>query len=244
MGTDTLVEEQIEAGRKLVSLLGERGFNLTAAGWAKTLDDGRWYLYVASNRVEENGLIVAYRELNTVVRELSDAWISLDDIKLIGKDNSATSDFVDLAQRYSGSVPSLALRRLGSMTVEDIYIYPEHIARRVAFRVTYIRQGESNQWIATTEREKEYANLPFDGVASHSNPCDGYETISVLLKIDPRFDDRLRLSGNLIWVFLEDQARAIADESFKVRHPDAMIGDEPDPIVHDEDNAEREDASR
>ncbi len=42
MATDTLVENQIDYGQKLVDQLAQLGFEVAAGCWLKTSVDGRW----------------------------------------------------------------------------------------------------------------------------------------------------------------------------------------------------------
>ena len=51
----TLVATQIEDGRRLIERLVQEGFAVTASCWARTADDGQWYLYIASPAVRERG---------------------------------------------------------------------------------------------------------------------------------------------------------------------------------------------
>ena len=101
MGTETLVDNQIEDGRKLLNLLDERGFEVTVAGWAKRLDDGIWNLYVATKRVDDDGLFAAYMEFNRIFQLTSDAWVLDSDITLIGKESPIAKDLAELARKYT-----------------------------------------------------------------------------------------------------------------------------------------------
>jgi hypothetical protein len=65
MDTDTLVENLINDGRKLVEELPQRGFDVAAAFWLKPCEDGKWYFYIVSEAVDAEGLAKAYRQLRS-----------------------------------------------------------------------------------------------------------------------------------------------------------------------------------
>ncbi len=232
MGTETLVDNQIEDGRKLLNLLVERGFEVTVAGWARRLDDGIWNLYVATKRVDDDGLFAAYMEFNRIFRLTSDAWVSDSDITLIGKESPIAKDLAELARKYTGWVAIRSYRlKLGPMAVDAVYVYPPPISLRQLYSVRYRRNDEANSWRATTKRGELFRNMKAKGAVAYttgfwegeSKEDQTSATVTVLLEIDPRFDDKDALDDPGVWQVLESQARMIADEMFKTRHPDALI---------------------
>ena len=55
MDQSSLVEMQIDDGAKIVEKLRESGFDVVAAWWMKTTEEGQWFLYIASKEVDEKG---------------------------------------------------------------------------------------------------------------------------------------------------------------------------------------------
>ncbi|MGA2705195.1 MAG: hypothetical protein ABSH35_29405 [Isosphaeraceae bacterium] len=125
MDTYTLVENRIDDGRKLIYLLTQTGFPLTAVCWVKTSEEGDWYLYIASNAVDQKGLASAYREVYGVLTTISGTSISVSDVKLVGINNPITKDILEIRERYPGRLPTVSRRRqLGSVAVDEVYVYP------------------------------------------------------------------------------------------------------------------------
>ena len=52
---------------------------------------------------------------------------------------------------------------------------------------------------------------------------EDHATVSVLLEVDPNFDEENTFIHPDVWNLLKSQARQMADEMFKSRHPDAVI---------------------
>src|SRR5206468_1563515 len=84
MAQATLVSHQIDDGKKLVAQLAQDHFDVTAAGWVKTSEEGKWSLYIASKEVDEKGITDAYGAVLTAIRSLPDLWVDPFDVKLIG----------------------------------------------------------------------------------------------------------------------------------------------------------------
>src|SRR5262249_61071256 len=76
MDTDTLVEKLIDDGRKLIEELPQRGFEVSAAFWAKTSEDAPWRFYIVSPVVDAEGLTKAYRRLYPLVPALPPPFLS------------------------------------------------------------------------------------------------------------------------------------------------------------------------
>ncbi|HUG70911.1 MAG TPA: hypothetical protein VMM76_24395 [Pirellulaceae bacterium] len=126
MDTATLVNEQIDEGKLFVNHLRHNGFPVEAAFWVLTSEDELWFLYLASNIVDVDGLAAAYRKVYAELARCRVRWISRSDIKLVGSQNPIAQDAISyrsdrLATRYGG-------RQLGKMFVEEAYIYPNSTA--------------------------------------------------------------------------------------------------------------------
>jgi hypothetical protein len=121
----TLVDRRIDDGQKFVLQLAHDGFDFTAVFWLRPVDDNWWHLYVASKLVDDQGPAVAYRKLQTSLRQLPGTTISLSDIKLIGATDPLTHDILKIRKRYSGAAPiRFGGAQLGGMLVEEALIYP------------------------------------------------------------------------------------------------------------------------
>ena len=128
MDTDTLVENLIDDGLKLVEELPRRGFEVTAAFWLKASEDGKWYFYIVSPVVDTEGLARAYRRLHELVRAMSQPfWIDPLEIRLIGPANPIAQDVLAALSRAAGPRPCPIRwggNRLGNVSIEGAYLYP------------------------------------------------------------------------------------------------------------------------
>ena len=93
MDQDTLVTEQKESAERLIEELHAVGFEVSVAFWAKPTDDGKWFLYLASQFVNEKGLKAAYLRVHEILRSVPDLFrIEPLDVKLVRLDDSLTKE--------------------------------------------------------------------------------------------------------------------------------------------------------
>jgi hypothetical protein len=122
MDTETLVENLIVDGQKLVEELPLRGFEVAAAFWLKASEDGKWYFYVVSPAVDAEGIAKAYRRLHPLVRALPQPFfIDPLEIKLIGPSNPIARDV--MANQGARRVRWTG-KWLGNISIEEAYLYP------------------------------------------------------------------------------------------------------------------------
>ena len=127
MDTNALVEFQIDAGQRLIVQLIRDGFRIETAFWAKTEEEGIWFLYIASPLVEEKGLAGSYRVLQSSHQRLQGIPLSLSDIKLIGKDNPITRDVLAFLARSPAAIATrIGGGRLGGVSIDEAYVYPAY----------------------------------------------------------------------------------------------------------------------
>jgi hypothetical protein len=125
MAAVTLVENQIDAGRALLGRLKNLNFPIAAACWAKSTEEDRWTLYIASPRVDEKGRSEAYREVIDARRSVGSGWLTSSDVELVGTKAPAAHDAVERLRPFSGWVPpQFPGIRIGGIIAEDVYVYP------------------------------------------------------------------------------------------------------------------------
>jgi hypothetical protein len=128
MVTDTLVEQLINDGQKLVERLPQNGFEVTTVLWLKSTYNGRWYFYIISPVVENEGILQAYGRLHPLIRQMPQPfWIDPLEVKLIGPSDPLAKDV--LAIHRHAPAPLVYPRpwggiRLGSVSIEGAYLYP------------------------------------------------------------------------------------------------------------------------
>ena len=125
MASDLLVDERIEDGARLASELVRSGFDVTAAFWIQTQDEGLWFLYLASSSLGYDGLANAYRKVYLSLARLKIESFALSQIKLLEPNNPIAADIVALRDRYPARIPTrVGSGRLSAIAAEEAYIYP------------------------------------------------------------------------------------------------------------------------
>jgi hypothetical protein len=126
MDTELLVDERLEDGRKLLSELVRSGFDVTAAFWAKTSEEGIWFLYIASKNLDSNQHADAYRAAYAALTRLGPISISFSELKLVAPGNPIAIDAQKLRARFSANTAGrVANSRLGSVWADEVYVYPK-----------------------------------------------------------------------------------------------------------------------
>lgn len=123
MDTATLVNEQVDEGKRFVDHLRQSGFDVVVAFWVLTSEEGLWFLYIASRVVDIDGLAAAYRKVYSEQSRSQVRWVSRSNIKLIGSQNPLALGAIAY---QSSTLPTIyGGRKLGNMIVEEAYIYPK-----------------------------------------------------------------------------------------------------------------------
>ena len=241
MDTDTLVDEMLVDGEKLLELLAENEIDVTAACWVKTSEAGAWVFYIATEEVDKKKLSEAYGNVFRLLRAIPNSLISTLDITLVGKNSPVAKDLLAIHNLYPGK-PAFRSRslKLSSVGTEEIYLYPSRkhqpIPLRQSITVSYYRQGDTNNWSASTKLGERYRGMRAKGAVSYSTGRwegeqegdEKHATVRVLLEVAPDLESRVGFMHpglDRVWA---DQAGEMADEMFKARHPHAEI-------VHDND---------
>jgi hypothetical protein len=126
MDQETLVAELIDDGKRLLERLAAEGVPVTAAFWVKESENGRWYLYIATPLVSEDGdTLEAYRQINAVFRQMPEPfWIDPFQIRAVSPSSPVGEAVVYWQKRYPGKGPfRYPDYRLGDVNVEGAYIY-------------------------------------------------------------------------------------------------------------------------
>ncbi len=128
MDQSTLVENQIDDGRRFVERFAADGRHVQAAFWVKTAEEGLWFLYVATDIVDRDGPAAAYRAVHASLRKLGDPWVASSEIKVVSPSNPIAKDVLAIMARHPGRLATrYGGKTLGSMAIEQVYIYPSHV---------------------------------------------------------------------------------------------------------------------
>jgi hypothetical protein len=124
MDQGPLVIEQIDAGMGFINRLHEH-VPVRAAFWMKATEDGRWYLYVASDKINEHTKQSVYPVVSRVVRDLGNPNLDQFRVRLLGSDDPLARAAIDFQHRFVGRVPTRVRgREFGGFNVVEVYIYP------------------------------------------------------------------------------------------------------------------------
>ena len=128
MDTETLVENRIDEGQKLIEELAKSGFEVSAAFWLNASQDGKWRFHVVSPVVDTAGIGEAYRQLHPLVWSRPQTG-SIDPlaVRLVGPSDAVARDVLDALSRAPGPRGSPIRWRgrvLGNVIVEGAYLYP------------------------------------------------------------------------------------------------------------------------
>ena len=124
MDQGPLVTEQMDAGAKLAYEFTRR-IPLQAAFWLKAVEDGKWFLYLASDQINDSKISEAYDLVNRIFGPGPHLWLDPMQVKVTGTDQPLARGVIELQQQYPGLLPMrLRTFMLGGVYVEEVFIYP------------------------------------------------------------------------------------------------------------------------
>lgn len=125
MDTEVLVEPLKEHGQRLIEQYELDGHAVAAAFWAKTVIDGKLYLYFVIDDFAMNGPNLSYRALYASWSKLENLWVQFSEIKLIDKEDPIAQSVQQLILKYGTSLATSFQSPvvLGSTTFDELYIY-------------------------------------------------------------------------------------------------------------------------
>jgi hypothetical protein len=102
-----------------------------AACWTKTIDDGQWYLYLVSPRVDTDGRDKVYEVVGAVQDSMEGEWadaferVGPLDVKALRPSQPLAKGLLELYRKYPNQPASWqGNSMIGSVSVEGVYIYP------------------------------------------------------------------------------------------------------------------------
>jgi hypothetical protein len=167
----TLVEIPVDDGRRFVTRFAADGNPVQAAFWAKTDEEGLWFLYVVSALYDSAGPAAAYRAVHESFQKLAKSSIFTSQIKVIGPNNPIAKDVLVFTSRYPGRYMS-GTATVGSTTLDQVFIYPTHVftfaqaspmtSEQVEHEILRLMKSPTPKWSQVTLRD----GTAFRGVAS------------------------------------------------------------------------------
>ena len=124
MDQGPLVIEEIEAGADLVREF-EKYEPVTAAFWLKASNKELRYLYIASERIDDTNLDLAYGEVLRLADKLKSPYLDPFRVKLINAEDPLARAAVEINTRFPGRLATrLGGKSFGGLSVDDVYVYP------------------------------------------------------------------------------------------------------------------------
>jgi hypothetical protein len=129
MDQTPLVMDDIEAGAAFIEQLNHYA-PVKAAWWLRNTEDSERYLYVAIEGLTVKNSDLAYSEVLRITKNIKDHFIDPFRVRLVSTNNPAAKAVIDNYRRFPGNVrPRFNDTVLGGMPVDEIYIYPQLLAR-------------------------------------------------------------------------------------------------------------------
>jgi hypothetical protein len=127
MDQGPLVIEAIDVGAELVRRL-DKSVPVQAAFWVKDSEEGQWYLYIASDQIDDKNLDVAYGEVLRLAGQMASPYLDPFQVKLIPTSDSLAQAALDIHRRYLGRMATrFGGKNFGGISVDDVYIYPASV---------------------------------------------------------------------------------------------------------------------
>ena len=124
MDQGPLVSEQIDAASRFIAEF-QKVIPLQAAFWLREGEEGEWYLYIASDQINDDNLDVSYGEVLRVAGQIKDPWFDPFQVKLISADDPLAKAALDIYKKYAGHIPTrFHGKNFGGVTVDELYLYP------------------------------------------------------------------------------------------------------------------------
>jgi hypothetical protein len=128
MDQGPLVNEQVDAGAALVREF-DKYKPLQSAFWLKESDDGDWYLYLASDQIDDSNSHEAYKEVYRLVAPGPQVWLDAIQVKVRGVDDPVVKSVIEIQKKYPARLATRVRNRLlGGLSIDEAYIYPLPIA--------------------------------------------------------------------------------------------------------------------
>ncbi len=123
MDQGPLVREEIDAGDSLIREF-DKYLPVKAAFWLKSSDDEYRYLYIASERIDDNNVDLAYGEILRIAAALKSPYLDPFRVKLISANDALAKAATGIQERYPARIPTrLGGSSFGGTNVEDVFIY-------------------------------------------------------------------------------------------------------------------------
>ena len=128
MDQSPLVNEETEAGAEFVEQFDKK-MPVKVAFWLKPSAAGQWYLYIASDQIDEQSLDRGYREVLRLANQSPSPYLEPLRVKLIPSSDPLALAALEFHRRFPYRGPTRLGRRLeletfGGSSVDGVFLYP------------------------------------------------------------------------------------------------------------------------
>ena len=124
MDHSPLVTEKIAAGAKFLQGF-RRKYPPMVAFWLLPSENGRWNLYVSSDRIRHESIREAYFEVSRVAGKMRDPNFDQFEVKLLPASDPMAVAASSIYKSSSTRIPAhLFDRVLGNVSAQELYVYP------------------------------------------------------------------------------------------------------------------------
>ena len=124
MDKEPLVSEQIAAGEQLIREFADK-ISVCAAFWLREQDSDQWYLYLASDEIDDSKLDFAYGTVLQIIKPFQSLWLDPFQVKVLGTDSLVAKAAMDVMKKYPGNLATRYNgREFGGLSVDEVVIYP------------------------------------------------------------------------------------------------------------------------
>lgn len=128
MDPNALVMEQLDAGADLIRRFSTK-MPVKVAFWLKPTNAAQWYLYIASEKIDDRTLDEGYREVLRLARQNPSPYLGPFQVKLIPGDDPQARTALNVQSWYPGSLATrIDGHPFNESTTEGVYIYPTSTA--------------------------------------------------------------------------------------------------------------------
>ena len=115
----------VDAGAKFIGEFAKY-VPVQVAFWLKAREEEQWYLYLASDQIDDTNFDLAYGEVMRIASRIPDPWLSPFEIKVVSSKDPLAAAVVGFQNKYPGVNPTRHRSRpLGTRIVEEVYMYPQ-----------------------------------------------------------------------------------------------------------------------
>jgi len=111
--------QQIEAGKRLVREFAKY-MPVQAAFWLNDTERNHWFLYLASDQIDNSNFDLAYGEVGRITSKMPDIWLDPFQIKVAGLSDPIPKAVVEIQSKYPQHTD---IRYRGGRSVGEVYIY-------------------------------------------------------------------------------------------------------------------------